>query len=339
MKAIQLLEPNVLVQRDVPIPVPDAGEVLIKVKTVGICGTDISIYKGINPAPYPIVLGHEFCGTIVQVGQGVETFKPGDYVISEASWGCGSCYFCQKGQPSYCEKPLMYGRTCDGALAEYVKAPARIVHSLSTDVDPIEAQGVTAIATTLRAIRRSGLSVGQSAAILGPGFTGLLLLQLAKQSGASPVVVTGTNEERLELARTLGADITVNIREDGWMKKILKATDGYGPDVVVEATGRPEAIQQGVQMVKKGGKVLAFGITNAPVENFEAALLYKKDITLVGSKGGYFEYGNAVKVLESQRIKMRELVTKVFSLEQTPDAFRLLTSNPRAVVRAVIEVN
>ena len=339
MKAIQLLGPNVLEVRDVPIPVPDTGEVLIKVNAVGICGTDLSIYKGITPAPYPIVLGHEFCGVIIEVGPGVENVKQGDYVISEASWGCGTCYFCQRGQQSYCEKPLMYGRTCDGALAEYVKAPARIVHSISTNVDPVEAQGVTAVATTLRAIRRSGLGVGQSAAILGPGYAGLLLLQLAKQSGAYPVIITGTNEERLHLARSLGADLTVDIRQEGWMNKILAATGGYGPDVVIEATGRPEAVQQGVQMVKKGGKVLAFGITNFPAEAFEVGLLYKKDISVVGSKGGYFEYGNAVKILESRRLKTRELVTHVFKLDETPKAFSFVTSNSRAAVRAVIVVN
>ncbi len=339
MKAIQLLEPNLLVQRDMPIPEPAAAEVLIKVRTVGICGTDISIYKGISPAPYPVVLGHEFCGDVVKVGTGVENVKPGDYVISEASWGCGTCYFCQQGQPSYCEKPFVYGRTCDGALAEYVKAPARIVHRISAKVQPVEAQGVTAVATTLRALRRSGINVGQSAAILGPGYTGLLLLQLAKQSGAAPVIVTGTNDDRLQAAETLGADITVNIRRDGWLDKILAATDGYGPDVVIEASGRPDALEQALAMVKKGGRIIAFGIAGSPIENFEAGQLYKKDIAIMGSKGGYFEYGNAVKALESHRLKTRELVTHVFQLEDAPEAFRFITNNSRSVVRAVVEVN
>ncbi len=339
MKAIQLLSPNVLAVRDIPIPEPGAGEVLIKVRAVGICGTDISIYKGISPAPYPVVLGHEFCGDIVAMGAGVENVRLGDYVISEASWGCGTCHFCQRGLPSYCMKPFMYGRTCDGALAEYVRAPARIVHSVSRAVDPVEAQGVTAVATTLRAIRRSGLSVGQSAAVLGPGYTGLLLMQLAKLSGAGPVVVTGTNEERLQLARTFGADITVNIRQDGWADKLIEATDGFGPDVVFEASGRPDALAQGVAVVKKGGTIVAFGITGSPVENFDAGQLYKKDISIVGSKGGYFEYGNAVRALENQRLHTRELVTNIFQLEETPEAFRFITSNSRSVIRAVVLVS
>ncbi|MGE5485901.1 MAG: zinc-dependent alcohol dehydrogenase [Ignavibacteriales bacterium] len=338
MKAIQLVEPNKLVEREVPKPSAGPGEAVIRVKTVGICGTDVGIYRGTSPAPYPIILGHEFCGTVVEAGPNVDNVSVGDYVISEASWGCGTCYFCQRGTPSYCEKPRMYGRTCDGALAEYVKSPAGVIHRISSKIDPVEAQGATAIATALRGLKRSGLKAGQSVAVLGAGHAGAVLLQLVKMAGGSPIFVTEAIQERLDLAMSLGADYGVNVLETGWMDRIRKGTGGYGPDVVIEATGRPDAVKQAVELVKKGGTVLVFGITSGPVPEFVARDLYNKDISIVGNKGGYFEYGNAVSLMESGRVRVRDLVTRVFPLHETALAFESVVNNPRAFLRAVISV-
>lgn len=336
MKAIQLIEPNVLIEKNLPNPTPSAGEVVIKVKSVGICGTDVGIYRGNMEVKYPIVLGHEFCGYIVGIGDGVTNVKIGDYVISEPSWGCGVCYYCQRGTPSYCCEPRMYGRTCDGALAEYVKSPARIIHKIASYIQPIEAQSVTSIATALRGIKRSNLKVGQSVVIQGPGYSGLNLAQLAKISGASPVIVTGTRDTRLELAKQVGADVVVNVNETNWQNKILEATNGRGPDVVIEATGRPDAIPQAIDMVKIGGAILVFSVTNGVVRELQAVKLYQKDISLIGNKGGYFEYGNAIEFLESGIIKEREMVSHTFSLCDTPQAFDFAINNKSEVMRSVI---
>lgn len=336
MKAIQLIKPNVLIEANLPDPIPGTGEVVIKVKSVGICGTDVSIYKGNRPAKYPIVLGHEFCGIVAEIGEGVTNVKAGDYVISEPSWGCGVCYYCQRGTPSYCEESRMYGRTCDGSLAEYVKAPARIIHKIASHIQPVEAQSVTAIATALRGIKRSNIKAGQSVVIQGPGHSGLMLAQLAKIAGATPVIVTGTRKSRLDLAAQVGADITVDVTEDNWQNKILEATNGYGPDIVIEATGRPDAIPQAVSMVKKGGTILIFSITNGPVKELQAVELYQKDISLIGNKGGYFEYGNAVELLQSGKIKVKELISHTFCLSDTPKAFDLAVNNKSQVMRSVI---
>lgn len=339
MKAIQLLKPGTLVRTEVRVPSPGPGEVTIKVRAVGICGTDVAIYRGESPAPYPIILGHEFCGIVSEVGPGVETVVPGDYVISEASWGCGTCFYCKRGTPSYCLKPRMYGRTCDGALAEYVRSPEHVVHRISTSVDPIEAQAATAVATALRAIRRAGVGPGRGVAVLGAGHAGAVLLQLAKQAGAFPLLVTEALEERLDMALSLGADTGVNVREAGWMDRVREVFEGHGPDIVIEATGRPDAVQQAVELVRKGGTVLIFGITHSPVEQFAARELYNKDISVIGNKGGYFEYGNAVRYIESGRLQIRPLITKVFSLDETPEAFREMVENPRGILRAVISVS
>jgi 2-desacetyl-2-hydroxyethyl bacteriochlorophyllide A dehydrogenase len=340
MKASILREPKRLEVIDVKLPELKHNEVLVKVDCVGICGTDVSVYRGDYAAKENVVLGHEYNGNVADIGSAVSKVKINDYVVSQASWGCGKCYWCNNGMPSYCEAPNMLGRTINGSLAEYIIVPENVLEKIDRGVTSIEAQSVVGVATALRAVNRSGLKIGDSVLIIGPGYSGLIMMQLSKLAGAKEVVMVGTRDSRLKIAQDMGVDLTVNNKQDlEWEKNLLGRTNNIGFDICIEATGTVPSILSCMRMVKKGGTVVQFGTSFNKIDGLPQKDFYTREISMIGSKGGYGFYPRAVQLLEQKKLIIDSLITHRFPLSEVSKAFEVMDKRLDNVLRAAVFCN
>ncbi|OGP91891.1 MAG: hypothetical protein A2156_07740, partial [Deltaproteobacteria bacterium RBG_16_48_10] len=252
--------------REVPEPKIKDDEVLIEVKAVSVCGSDLHIYHDSHPYWPPVVLGHEFSGVIAGVGKEVKAWRVGDRIVSETRTGsCGVCYTCQSGFPQVCEQKRAYGIGINGAFTKYVAGSARLLHHLPGNI-AFEVGAViepTAICVT-SLLERSQLQAGESVLITGPGPIGLISLAIAKAAGVRMVGVTGRSSDegiRFEKARELGADFTINVDKEDPVQKVLKMTDGLGVDILIETSGGGKAIYQAFEIVRRLGRICAIGIS------------------------------------------------------------------------------
>jgi len=312
---------------DIPKPEPGPNEVLVEVKAAGICGTDIHIYRDEFTYDPPVVLGHEFCGIIADVGKNVETWKPGDRVTSEtAGKVCGQCSYCRTGRYNLCPERRGLGYHLNGAFAKYVVIPRpEILHRLPDNVDFVSgALCEPSAVATHGVIELTKISGGDFVAVLGEGPLGLLALQVAKSSGAGMVAVTGMIEARLEMAKTLGADLTINVEREDPVKIVMGLTEGYGANVVLECSGSPTAARQGLQMVRKGGSYTQLGLFGKPIEIDFDQIAYKElRVTGVFSQK-WSAWETALKLISSGKLLTKPLVTHIFPIAEWQQGFDVM---------------
>jgi len=339
MKAAVLYGVKDLRVEDECVPEIADDEVLIKVKATGICGTDVHIYLGEWETDLPIILGHEFSGVIADVGQDVEGFNVSDRVVAEPNIVCGSCYFCRMSEKNYfCENLEATGVTINGAFAEYVKIKARNVYKIPHKISFEEAALIEPLACCIRGIDRTGIKVGDTVAIIGAGPIGLILLQLARIAGASIVIQTDMEKTRLSLARKLGADYTINVKNEDPVEAINKLTDGYGVDVAIEAVGKPDAITQAMKVTRRGGRINIFGVSpqNA-VWKVKPFNLYNKELTITTSYRSPFTFQRAVKIASSGRIKLKPLISHIFNLDEIEKAFEVAEKRLEGAIKVLVK--
>lgn len=316
-----------------------SNEVQVKVGAAGICGTDLHFYRGEWEVKTPLVPGHEFSGTISEVGKDVRGFEVGDRVVAEPNMVCGKCYFCLMSDRNFfCERLRAVGVDVDGAFAEYVKVKAQNVYRFPESLSFEEAALIEPLACCIRGLDRINIEAGDTAAIVGAGPIGLLLLQLVKMAGASMVIQTDLDEERLNLARELGADFTVNVQDEDPVRAIKELTSGYGVDVAVEAVGSPEAITQAMEATRRGGHLNVFGVSpqNAvwAVKPFD---LYSKELTITTSYRSPFTFQRAVKMASSGKLKLKPLISHVFSLDEIVRVFEMLDRKLEKTVKIIVK--
>ena len=337
MKAAVLYEPKYLKIEEVERPSVGKDDVLIQVKKAGICGTDVSVFKGEYPVELPRILGHEYSGVIAQVGSKVQGLSEEDRVVSEASWGCGSCSSCLAGIPDKCQKRRALGRTVDGVFATFVRVPASIVHKLPEGVSHEEGQLVVNLACTIRAVRRSQIVFGDHVVIIGSGQAALLLLQVTKLIGAGRVtVVGGERQRRRELAEELGADEVIQAKSEGGQQRMEALARDGAVDVVIEASGSPNQLERSMQLVKQGGKVIIFSIFTKKVQSLDANLFYHKELNLCGSRAGIGCYGMALDLLQKKRVLIKPLISHDFPLENVDEGMRAMLERDPSVVRITV---
>lgn len=316
--------------RDIPEPESKEDEVLIEVKAVSVCGSDLHIYHDSHPYWPPVVLGHEFSGIIAEVGRNVSGWKKGDRVVTETRTGsCGVCYTCLSGFPQVCEHKRAYGIGINGAYTKYVAGPARLLHRLPESI-PFEVAAILepiAVCVT-SIIERSNLQAGDSVVITGPGPIGLISLAIAKACGAALTVITGTNPDkkvRFKIAEALGADIIINVDEEDPVKRVLDATDGRGADMVIESSGSEVAISQAFEMVRRVGRICAIGISGKQ----KVSIPYDRGIF----KGIRFDFcfssswtawERTIALVSKGLIKAEKLITHRLPIEKWEEAFHLL---------------
>lgn len=315
---------------EVDIPQIGDGEVLVRVDASAICGTDVHIYKWdewsrsrIKP---PLIFGHEFCGTVVEVGENVDNVKEGEFVSAEGHFTCGDCFFCRTAQGHICQNVEIIGVDVNGCFAEYVRVPAENIWKIKYDL-PLEVAAIhDPLGNAVHTAMMDNLTA-QSVAVIGCGPIGLAAVAIARHAGASKIFATDINEYRLNLAGKLGADRVINVSEEDPVKVIQEGTGGLGVDVMLEMSGHPVAINQGLAAMRNGGWTSLLGIPSNPVKIDLSKNIIFKGITIYGVNGRrmWDTWYKMAKLLEGG-LQIEPLITHRFAFEDYEEAFQLALS-------------
>ena len=314
--------------RDIPEPVPGAGQVKVKVKKAGICGSDLHIFNddiAIAVRP-PVVPGHEFSGVVTEVGEGVTEFRPGDRVVSEAVYDyCGSCLYCRTGFYNLCTNKKSLGYWYNGAFAEYTLIKESNLHHLPDDIDFLTGAMLEPLACCIHAIYDCcHIEAGDLVLVSGPGAIGLMAAQTAKAAGAR-VVVTGTDAdmERLRMAVELGSDYAVNIQRENADELIERLSGGWGADVVLECSGSEAAVRSGMKLLKKRGWYCQIGLTGRLIP-FDIETICYKELHFSGSMASrYLNWEKGMQLIRQGLVKLAPLASHHFRLDDWEEAFRM----------------
>ncbi len=298
-------------------PVPDLqdNELLVRVARCGICGTDVHVYEGEVPlARMPVIAGHEFCGTVDKVGASVTDVAAGDRVAVEPNLFCGQCHYCRSRKKHFCVNWAGIGLTRDGGFAEFVSVPRQAAYLMPENVSFKKGAFFEPVACVLHGIERVDVVPGESAVVCGAGSIGLLFIQLLKLAGAGQVIVSDPDAGKLETARQLGADLTVNPTDSDLKNAVMERTGGFGADVAVDASGSPEAIASLFELSQHTGKILVFGV--APENGYIKVSpfnIYRRELTIVGAFTNPYTNEAAMNLLAD--LDVEPIVTHEISLE------------------------
>ena len=303
---------DIRVENDFPTPEVRENEVLIRVKACGVCGTDVHIFSGAQGATEcnpPVILGHEFAGVVEKVGSAVTRVKVGQHVTANPNISCESCAQCRMGNPHFCDDMAATGVNYNGGFAEYCVVLEKQVFVLPDELPFEQAAMCEPVSCCLHGIDLSEIRCGDTVMIVGGGTIGMIMLQLARMSGATRIVLLETNEKRFELAKSLGAELALNpLRDD-----VAAALREHGMDdirVVIECVGRPETVEYAIRYAGKAATVMIFGLTDPdcaiPYKPFEA---FKKELTIKTSFVNPNTQGRAAEIIASGRLKLEELIS------------------------------
>jgi len=329
---------------EVSVPRPGADEVLVKLMAGSICGTDVHIYTWDSGAQVyvrniPQVLGHEFAGTIVEVGKDVKKFKVGDYVSAETHIYCGECVQCRNDQRHICETGRIFGLTCDGCFAEYFTIPERVLWKNDQQLSP----GIAAIQEPLGNAVYCALGdydrnlERRSVLIFGDGPTAIMAAGVAKAEGARLVIILGRHEKRMEIARKMGADRT--LKDDQGAEEILSdTTAGMGFDVVLEMAGTPEAVKLALKWTRIGGRMSAFGIHGGPfvIDNYGRYVRSGKKILPISGRLIWRTWDEVRRLLESGSLDVSPVITHKVRLEEFRKGFDYMTQRPKVSGKVIL---
>jgi L-iditol 2-dehydrogenase len=309
---------------DWPEPQPKPHEVKLRVGGAGLCGTDVHILKGTWNCRPPVVLGHEWCGTVVEAGSGVTGLQPGDRVVaSNPAHTCGRCMHCVAGNPFMCPERLSAGYMIDGAFADFLCIDARQCHRIPDHVSFREAALGEPLAVAVRAVtERTTVHAGDVALVSGPGCVGLLTLQILKLEGAR-VILAGRqkDEARLACGQQLGADHVVDVDRESLVDVARELTGGRGPDIVYECAGSAASLAACWQAVRKEGTVVSMGVHGGPIEtDFNAVMM--KELRVIGVYGYVWTtWQRTVRLLAEGKVNTEALVSHELPLERFEEAF------------------
>ena len=321
MKAAVIYEKGKLEIEEKDLPSPNDSEVLIKIMACGVCGTDNSLYMGTYPVDSPVIIGHEFSGVVVSTGKLVTGISQGDRVTGDPNVVCHSCSYCRSGNEHLCENLSSMGVHRDGAVAEYCVLPATNVYKITDDLSFEEAAFTEPLACAVRGIKNSGIMPGDVVLVIGGGSMGNLLLQCAKIRGASKIIVSEPIEKRRKIALENGADIVINPFEEDLYKKVMSIKN-TGADVVIEAAGNSAMQAEALRLVKKGGNILYFGCSPSDkLIEVNPFIINENELHIHGSFNNLFSTADAVAYLETGKVKVKNLITDYFTIENYKDVF------------------
>ncbi len=322
---------------EIPTPEPAPGDVLVRVHYCGICGSDLEAYQtGMYESG--LVIGHEFAGEIVALGQGTHGWCVGDRVTAANVVPCGQCAYCLAGRASLCQRMLSPGITLDGGMAEYVRLPVPFLHRLPDAVSTQQGALVEPLSIALHGVRSSALRPGDRALVLGAGPIGLLTLQCALVAGATQVMAVEANPTRRALAREFGAAAVLNPEKDNLAVEVGACTEGLGPEVVFVCTAAPAAYQDALTLVRRGGQVFVLGLCVEPVPtDFMSLVLGELSI-----QGGYLGYGAfpaALEFIAQGRVRVESLITHQIALDELAErGFEALLQPETKAVKVLVQL-
>ncbi len=328
---------------EVDFPQLKAGDVLIKMKSVGVCGSDVHYYKHGKIGPFvveqPMILGHEAAGEIVEVAKDVKHLKPGDRVAVEPGYTCRKCVYCKTGRYNLCpDVTFMATPPIHGAYVEYVAWPADFVFPLPDNLSYDHGALMEPLAVGMHAVRRSRLKPGEPVIILGAGTIGLVTLLAAKAAGAGEIIVSDLEDVRLEMAQKLGATKTLNATKENVVDFVHDLTNGFGIDVVYETAGSVPTTQQTIDVVSRGGRIVWVGL--AGQETFPMPVLdaISKEVDIMG----IFRYANvypyAIQLVSNGRMDIDPLVTHRYSLDDVVEALDVAYERRDGAVKVMIDI-
>ena len=352
MKAWVLGDPDQITLTDKPVPVPGRGEVLVRIDAVAICATDLEVIHYGTPAliegglPFNknFTPGHEYMGTVAALGPGVDEFAAGERVAVEIHAGCGQCKRCRQGMYTSC---LNYGDrtkghrangfTTDGGFCEYQVNNVNTLVRVPDSISDAEATLIVTAGTAMYGLMElGGLVAGESVVVIGPGPIGLLGAGVAKALGASPVVMTGTRPNRLEIARKLGADHVIDVRQEEPVAGVRRLMGGRGVDYVIECSGAPNAINEAIHMVSRGGKICLAAFPHEPV-TVDVPHIVRNNIYVYGIRGeGRSATHRATALMAQKRFDATLIHTHTFPLTELPTALRYARERVDDAIKVVV---
>jgi L-iditol 2-dehydrogenase len=329
MKAAVFYAPLDLRLEEKDVPKAGAGEIVVKVEDSGLCPSEVRIFRnGSSSVRPPVIMGHEFSGWVYDIGVHVEGIMVKDRVTVPADAYCGKCVMCREGHENLCEIPMTFGYNLDGAHAEYVLIPKKFVERGGifplADVSYEEAAMTEPLACSLNTIESLGTKPGKTVLVIGDGPMGLMHVGLAKEYGASKIILCGLTDWKLKLGAQFGANHLVNAKEKEIVRPMLDMTDGRGADIVVVTTVTPLTIVQGLQMTSKRGFLSIFGGTaNGVTALLEPNIIHYRELFLTGNSGyTYDQYAKAAQIIAANKIPLKKLITHRFKLAQLHDAIK-----------------
>lgn len=327
--------------RDIAEPKVEAGRVLLEVKAAGVCGSDLHMWREHHSwaIKLPLVLGHEFCGVVAAVGEGVTGFAVGDRVACEtAAEVCGHCVYCLSGNYNLCPNRLGYGALADGAFTRYVNARPQILHHIPDNVSFEDAALTEPICVAYNAlVEKTIMRPGDLVVIQGPGPIGIMALQMVRLRGAGTIVVLGTDvdKHRLEVAAELGAHYTLNIQHEDASALVKSLGDGFGADLIVDCTGVSRALKQSMDLVRPNGRITKIGWGPQPLD-FSLDPIVGKAVTLQGSfSHTYPTWERVLGLLSTGQINLKPVIGGVYPLQDWHEAFHKMEagSSVKSVLR------
>lgn len=343
MKSLRLHKPFDMRFHDEPIPEIRPNEVLIKVGSVGICASDVHYYRegriGDQIVENPTIMGHEFSGTIVKIGDNVTSLTVGMRVAVEPGKHCKDCDACQQGYINLCPNVIFFGTPpVDGSLREYLAWPAELCIPVSEQVSLDEAAMVEPLGVGVYSVDLAEMAGGETVAILGAGAIGLSVLQAARVAGAGRIIITDPIPERRELALKLGADAAIDPRETDTIDRMLRETDG-GAEIVFECAGMPDSTWQTTYLVRPKGRIVIVGIPEEDNYSFNASLSRRREANVQFVRRSKNTGERCVEMVERGLVNVAAYGTHIFPFEQSEEAFRLAMEKRDGVLRAVIRVS
>lgn len=350
MKAAKLHGARDFCIEEVPAPMdPGPDEVIIRIGSVGVCGSDLHTYEnghiGNTYVEKPMILGHEFAGTITAIGAGARdgegaTLSVGQRVAVEPSMACWHCDRCDQGHPNLCRNLSFMGLyPDDGALQEYLTVPARCCFPLPDTLSMDAGALLEPLGVAIHAVDLGKLKVAESVAVLGCGPIGLLIVGLAKLAGAAPIYAVDQHDWRLEAAKTWGADVALDFKHVDPVAAVHELTGGRGATTVFEAAWAGDAVDQAMQIADLGGRVVLVGIPSDDSATFTHSNARRKGLSIMMVRRMKHTYPRATQLALSGAVDVERLVTHTFALEQTADAFALNLAYADKVIKAMIRVS
>lgn len=345
MKAIQFTNPEAIQFADIPVPEIKEDEVLAKVAYAGFCGTDIDLLTGDMVhikngfTTYPLVPGHEWSGVIEKAGKNVSGFAPGDKVTSDVSLGCGTCEYCRKGSYNLCPNREVVGsyRNRQGVFAEYVAVPARHLYKIPEGVSLEEAALAEPAGTAAYAVRRANIAMGSRVLVIGDGPIGQLAAQFARLNGAVKVLMAGSWDEKLAVAKATGTDEVMNYHHEDIVGRSRELTDGLGPDVIIETSGNKTALNQAILALRPGGNIVLISWYSDVEVAVQMNNAIAKDCNLIGALASPNTFDAVLAYMASGKIQVKPLITHVEPLEKFEDMVKMVRAKKECRIKILLK--
>jgi L-iditol 2-dehydrogenase len=342
MKALVLQEYKKFAVEELPVPAPQPGEVLVRVKACGICGSDVHGMDGSTGRRIPpLVMGHEAAGEIAAVGPGVTAWKPGDRVTFDSTVYCGECWFCKRGEVNLCDNRQVLGVSCgdyrrQGAFAEYVAVPQRILYRLPDNISFEQAAMVEAVSVAVHAIARTPHLRDSSAVVVGVGMIGLLVVQALRVAGCRQIIALDLEEDRLQLAVRRGATAAFKSSEPDLPAKIKMLTEGRGADAAFEVVGLSPTLKIAIDCVRKGASITLVGNLKPEVD-LPLQAIVTRQLTLIGTCASAGEYPECLDLIASGKINVTEFISATPPLAEGAQWFARLYAGEKGLMKVLLK--